>query len=165
MEFVRFLSPNLKSVYLVDNVLWRRRQNNAQALFVSLRRTKLSKIGVIYVEVITKAIDLMQYTYSVTANKKRYPAKYKMLIERIQNECMNIYDFLMSANRIQINAEKQKRLDLQTRSISSCDKLSCYVELSMNLSLIGSDTVEYWQKKICDVKYMTIAWRSKDKTR
>lgn len=116
-------------------------------------------------EVITKAIDLMQYTYSVTANRKRYPAKYKTLIERIQNECMNIYDFLMSANRIQINAEKQKRLDLQTRSISSCDKLSCYVELSLNLSLIGSDTVEHWQKKICDIKYMTIAWRNKDKTR
>lgn len=119
----------------------------------------------IHVEVITKAIDLMQYTYSVTSNKKRYPAKYRMLIERIQNECMNIYDFLMSANRVQLNTDRQERLELQTKSISSCDKLSCYVELSMNLNLIGSDTVEYWQKKICDVKYMTIAWRSKDKTR
>lgn len=116
-------------------------------------------------EVITKAIDLMQYTYSVTSNKKRYSAKYRMLIERIQNECMNIYDFLMSANRVQLNIDRQERLELQTKSISSCDKLSCYVELSMNLNLIGSNTVEYWQKKICDVKYMTIAWRSKDKTR
>ena len=88
-----------------------------------------------------------------------------MLIERIQNECMNIYDFLMSANRIQLNIHKQERLELQTKSISSCDKLSCYVELSMNLNLIGSNTVEYWQKKICDVKYMTIAWRNKDKIR
>ena len=35
----------------------------------------------------------------------------------------------------------------------------------MKLNLIGSDTVGYWQKQINDVKYMSIAWRSKDKER
>ena len=54
---------------------------------------------------------------------------------------------------------------MQTKAISSCDKLSCFIEMSMNLNLVGSDTVAIWQKKIDDVKYMTIAWREKDKKR
>ena len=45
----------------------------------------------------------MQYTYTITANKKRYPCKYRILVERIQNECMNIYSYLMDANRVDIN--------------------------------------------------------------
>lgn len=35
----------------------------------------------------------------------------------------------------------------------------------MKLNLIGSDLVDRWQGKIDDVKYMTIAWRGKDKVR
>lgn len=107
----------------------------------------------------------MQYTYTITANKKRYPCKYRILVERIQNECMNIYSYLMDANRVDINNLKKDRLLLQTKAINSCDKLSCYAELSMNLNLIGSNTIMNWQKLICDIKYMTIAWRKSDSTR
>lgn len=118
-------------------------------------------------EVISKAIDLMQYTYTKTSKRDRYPAKYKVLVERIQNECMNIYCYLMDANRLQLNnaVGKAERLEFQTKVISSCDKLYCYVELSMNLNLIGETTVEFWQKKISDIKYMTIGWRKKDNNR
>lgn len=116
-------------------------------------------------DVISKAVDLMQYTYTITSNKKRYPPKFRMLIEKIQNKCMDIYEYLIDANRLQLNNAKDERLELQTKAITSCDKLSCYIEMSMNLNLIGTDTVAYWEKKICDIKYMTIAWRSKDKAR
>lgn len=116
-------------------------------------------------EVISKSIELMRYTYTITSNKKRYPPKFKILINRIQNECMNIYTHLMDANRLQLNIFKNERLELQTMAITSCDKLSCYAELSMNLNLISSDTVDYWQGLIGNIKYMTIAWRKKDSTR
>lgn len=116
-------------------------------------------------EVISKAVDLMQYTYTITSNKKRYPPKFRMLVEKIQNKCMDIYEYLIDANRLQLNNAKDERLELQTKAITSCDKLSCYIEMSMNLNLIGANTVSYWEKKICDIKYMTIAWRNKDKAR
>lgn len=116
-------------------------------------------------DVIVRAIGLMKYTMTITSNRKRYPVKYIQLIERIQNKSMDIYEFLLEANRLNINTSKLERLELQTKAITSCDKLSCFVELSMNLNLIGSDTVSYWQKQIDDVKYMTIAWREKDKKR
>ena len=115
--------------------------------------------------VIVKAIELMKYSMTVTSNRKRYPVKYIQLVKRIQNKSMDIYEFLLDANRLNINISKIERLELQTKAITTCDKLSCLIELSMELNLIGTTTVENWQKQIEDVKYMTIAWREKDKKR
>lgn len=116
-------------------------------------------------DVIVKAIKLMEYSMTITSNRKRYPIKYIQLIKRIQNKSMDIYEFILEANRLNVVSSKIQRLELQTKAITSCDKLSCYIELSMNLNIIGSNTVENWQKQIDDIKYMTIAWREKDKKR
>ncbi len=116
-------------------------------------------------DVITKAVDLMEHSFSVTSNRKRYPVKYLQLIKRIQNLSMDIYEYIFDANRLDVIKEKNARLQLQTKAISTCDKLSKFVEMSMKLNLIGTDTVSNWQSKICDVKYMTIAWRERDKKR
>lgn len=107
----------------------------------------------------------MGYTMTITSNRKRYPVKHLILVKRIQNRCMDIYEYLLDANRLRLDISKSERLGLQTKAISCCDKLSCYIELSMKLKLVGSDTVEYWQKQIDDVKYMSIAWRSRDEKR
>lgn len=115
--------------------------------------------------VIVKAIDLMKYTIKITSNRKRYPVKYIQLVKRIQNKSMDIYEFLLEANRLSITTSKKDRLELQTRAITSCDILSCLVEMSLDMNIIGTNNVVYWQKQIDDVKYMTIAWREKDKTR
>lgn len=116
-------------------------------------------------DVIVKAITLMNYTMTITSNRKRYPVKHLTLVKRIQNRCMDIYEYLLDANRLKLDTSKSERQEMQTKAISCCDKLSCYVELSMNLNLIGTDTVSHWQKQIDDIKYMTIAWRSKDLNR
>lgn len=116
-------------------------------------------------DIITKATYLMEHSFSVTSNRKRYPVKYLQLIKRIQNMSMDIYEYIFDANRLDVIKEKNERLTLQTKAISTCDKLSKFVEMSMKLNLIGTDTVSGWQSKICDVKYMTIAWRERDKKR
>ena len=116
-------------------------------------------------KVIVKAIELMKYTMTITSNRKRYPSKYIEIVKKIQNKSMDIYELLLDANTLNINTSKSERLELQTKAISACDKLSCFIELSMNLKLVGSDTVDHWQKQVNDVKYMTLAWREKDKKR
>lgn len=116
-------------------------------------------------DVIVKATSLMEYTIRITSNRKKYPVKYIQLIKRIQDKSIDIYEFLIDANRLNLENSKSERLELQTKAITSCDKLSCFIEMSMNLNLIGTDTVTNWQKQIEDVKYMTIAWREKDKKR
>lgn len=109
-----------------------------------------------------KAAKLMEHTFVVTSNKKRYPNKYIALIKRIQNKAMDIYEFALDANSIDLKTNRELRYDTQNKVIKTCDKLSCLVEMSMNLNLIGSDTVKSWQKLICDVKYMTLSWRTKE---
>ena len=116
-------------------------------------------------DVAIKAVELMDYTMTITSNRKRYPAKHLMLVRRIQEKSFDIYEFLLEANRLLLSTSKIERNELQTKAVTGCDKLSCYVELSMKLNLVGSDTVAKWQKKINDVKYMTLAWRNKDKDR
>lgn len=112
-----------------------------------------------------KSIDLMQYTMTITSNRKRYPVKYIQLVKRIQNKSMDLYEYLIDANRLNVKTEKIDRVKLQSKAITTCDKLSCLIEISMNLNLVGANTVVEWQKKISDIKYMTIAWREKDKLR
>ena len=116
-------------------------------------------------KVIVKAIELMKYTMTITSNRKRYPSKYIQLVRKIQDKSMDIYEFLLDANTLNIDTSKSERLELQTKAITSCDKLSCFIELSMNLNLVGSDTVANWQKQVNDVKYMALGWREKDKKR
>ena len=64
---------------------------------------------------------------------------------------MDIYESLLEANRLNITTSKSERLELQTNAITSCDKLSCFVELSMNLNIIGDKIAQSWQKQIDDM--------------
>lgn len=114
-------------------------------------------------EIGNKAAELIKHTILITSNKKRYPPKYRMLIERIQRLSLDIYEFVIDANRTDLNNFRIERQRLQTKAITSCDKMSKLCELSIDLNLIGSDVLYNWQEKISDVKYMTIAWRSKEK--
>lgn len=119
----------------------------------------------IKVKVIEKAIQLMEYTFVSTSNRKRYPIKYIQLIKRIQNTSMNIYESLMEANRLDLNSYQSERIRFESKAITDCDKLSCYAELSMRLGRIGSDSLEHWQKRIGEVKAMTITWRKTEESR
>ena len=112
-------------------------------------------------EIATKAIALMEYTYTITSNREKYPVKYIQLMKRIQNKCMDIYECLIEANRLNADECFRERRLLQSKAITYCDELSCYAELSMNMHRISSRTLNHWQKLITDVKYMTIAWRKK----
>lgn len=113
--------------------------------------------------VIVKAISLMEYTMRITSNRKRYPSKYVTLVKRIQNKCMDIYESLMQANRLSKETQLDERLLLQKKAITFCDQLSCYIELSLRMNIVGSNTANYWQKKVNDVLYMTIACNKTEK--
>jgi len=62
-------------------------------------------------DVIVKAIALIKHTLQITSNTKRYPKKYTVLIQRIQNACMDVFENLTESNRQ--NLETQWRLSQQ----------------------------------------------------
>lgn len=115
-------------------------------------------------KVLVKAKELAVHSFKLTSNCNRYPKKYRhSLVDRIQLKSLDIYDTLMEANRIHNATRKYERCETITRAITYCDELLFYIELSMQLSLLADKSAQYWSKMVSDVKYMSIAWRTRER--
>lgn len=115
-------------------------------------------------KVIVKAKELAVHSFKLTSNINRYPKKYRhSLVDRIQVKSLDVYETLLEANRIDNRTRKWERCETITRAITLCDELMFYVELSMNLELLTDRSAAYWSKMVQDVKYMSIAWRSRER--
>ncbi len=115
--------------------------------------------------VVIKAKELTVHTIRITSNCNKFPKKYRFtLCDRMQNKAMTIYELLLEANRTHTN-NRTVRSEFQTKAILMCDELLFYIELCLQLSIIESNSAEYWSKLVSDIKFMTIAWRTKDKER
>lgn len=115
-------------------------------------------------KVILKAKELAVHSFKLTSNCKRYPKKYRhSLVDRIQLKSLDLYETLLEANRTNNHKYRDQRCEMITRAITLCDELLFYIELSMNLGLLADKSSDYWSKMVHDVKYMSIAWRTKER--
>lgn len=115
-------------------------------------------------KVLVKAKELAVHSFKLTSNCNRYPKKYRhSLVDRIQIKSLDIYDTLLEANRIHNVTRKWDRCEMITKAITFCDELLFYIELSMGLGLLADKSAAYWSKMVSDVKYMSIAWRTKER--
>lgn len=115
-------------------------------------------------KVMVKAKELAVHTFKLTSNDKRYPKKYRhSLVDEIQKKSLTIHNTLLEANRINNTTRKYDRLEMITNAITYCDEMLFYVELSMNLNLLADNSAAYWSKLISDVKFMAIAWRTRER--
>lgn len=115
-------------------------------------------------KVIVKAKELAVHTFKLTSNCNRYPKKYRhSLVDRIQLRSLDLYETLMEANRINNQTQKWQRCEMITKAVALCDQMLFYIELSMNLELVNDKSAAYWSKMVQDVKYMSLAWRSKER--
>jgi len=114
-------------------------------------------------KVIIKAKELALHSFKLTSNCNRYPKKYRhSLVDKIQNKSLEIYDTLLEANTINNQTQKARRCEMITRAITLCNQMLFYIELSMNLQLLSPDSAGYWSKMVSDVKFMSLAWRTKE---
>lgn len=115
-------------------------------------------------KVIVKAKELALHSFRLTSNCNRYPKKYRhSLVDRIQLKSLDIHDTLLEANRINNVSHKRERCEAITKAITMCDELQFYIELSMQLQLLADKSAAYWSKMVSDVKYMSIAWRTRER--
>lgn len=115
-------------------------------------------------KVIVKAKELAIHSFKLTSNCNRYPKKYRhSLVDRIQIKSLDIYETLLEANRINNVSHKRERCETITKAITICDEMLFYIELSMILNLLTDKSAEYWSKMVQDVKYMAIAWRTRER--
>ena len=115
-------------------------------------------------KVIVKAKDLAVHSFKLTSNCNRYPKKYRhSLVDRIQIKSLDLYETLLEANRINNVSHKRERCEMITKAITICDEMLFYIELSMLLQLLTDKSAEYWSQMVRDVKYMSIAWRTRER--
>lgn len=115
-------------------------------------------------KVIVKAKELAVHSFKLTSNCNRYPKKYRhSLVDKIQIKSLEIYETLLEANRINNVSSKYLRCEMITKAITYCDEMLFYIELSMNLGLLADKSTAYWSKMVSDVKFMSIAWRTKER--
>ncbi len=115
-------------------------------------------------KVIVKAKELAVHSFKLTSNCNRYPKKYRhSLVDHIQIKSLEIYETLLEANRINNVTRKRERCEEITKAITFCDELLFYIELSMNLNLLNDKSTGYWSKMVTDVKYMSLAWRTRER--
>ena len=115
-------------------------------------------------KVIVKAKDLAVHSFKLTSNCNRYPKKYRhSLVDRIQVKSLDLYETLLEANRINNVIHKRERCEMITKAITICDEMLFYIELSMMLDLLTDKSAEYWSKMVQDVKYMSLAWRTRER--
>lgn len=114
-------------------------------------------------KVIIKAKELCKHSFVLTSNSNRYPKKYRhSLVDRIQLKSIDIYTELFEANRTSNITDKVERLKKISKAITYCDELLFLIELSMQLNLLNDGSMAYWTQIVCDIKYMAIAWRTKE---
>ena len=115
-------------------------------------------------KVIIKAKELAKHTFTLTSNSNRYPKKYRhSLVDRMQLKSLDIYTELFEANRTNNITNKEERLAKISKAITYCDELLFFIELSMQLWLLTDNSTAHWTEMVCDIKYMAIAWRTKEK--
>ena len=115
-------------------------------------------------KVILKAKELAVHSFKLTSNCNRYPKKYRhSLVDKIQIKSLEIHDTLLEANRTNNITQKKLRCEMITKAITYCDELLFYIELSMELNLLADNSATYWSKLTSDVKFMSIAWRTREK--
>lgn len=115
-------------------------------------------------KVIVKAKELATHSFRLTSNCNRYPKKYRhSLVDEIQRKSLHIHNILLEANRTNNVTHKRQRCEMITQAITYCDELLFYIELSMELELLADNSAEHWSKMASDVKYMAIAWRTKER--
>ena len=115
-----------------------------------------------------KAKDLVKHTFTITNSTERYPKKYRFtLVNRIQDKAVDIYECVLEANELDLRdaQEYRQRQKLQAKALTYCKELLFFIELSQEMGFISMSSCEYWSKLALEVKYMTTAWKKRDKTR
>lgn len=119
-------------------------------------------------KVLSKAKKLVNHTFDLTNNTKRYPKKIRFTItNRIQEKVIKIVENILRANLYSLKSKREyiKRRTKQKEVIILCKELLFFIEMSKERKYINSKSHRYWSEKVVEIKYMVGAWINADKKR
>lgn len=103
---------------------------------------------------LARAYEMLNHTMTILTNKKHFAPKYKVLVEKIEIIAINIPLLISEGNK-----HKNKRVDCGMEAVRNIDDMLALIEILYRInSNFGAKTLNAWKSKICDVKYITLAW-------
>lgn len=116
-------------------------------------------------EVIEKALDLADYTITITANPKIFLPEYqKSLTDDINRVALAIYIDAWTANNILVrNAEDfVERKRLQERAARNCNNLLALMQLAQKVFHLKLKRIQFWGEKTINARNLLRAWKESD---
>lgn len=116
-------------------------------------------------EVIEKALDLADYTITITANSKIFLPEYqRSLTDDINRIALAIYVDAWTANNIKVTNEEgyMERRRLQERAARNCNNLLALMQLAQKVFHLKIERIKFWGEKTLNVRGLLRAWRESD---
>lgn len=116
-------------------------------------------------KVLVEALDLTDYTLTITANSKVFVPEYKsVLTDKINELVLNIYINLFTANNIVVKSEMdaRERHQLQMVAITQCNDLLALIQIAQKVFHLKLKRIKYWGSKIISVKLLIKSWARAD---
>lgn len=117
-------------------------------------------------EVLTKALDLADYTITVCKNEKNFPKRDRwILTNRIVEAVLDIAENIRRGNTIRVEREEDflRRREYQQKATESAEWALTLIDIAYRNLGIETARVEYWTGLVLEVERLISAWRKSDR--
>ena len=113
--------------------------------------------------VISKCLDLLKYTFTVTSNDKNIAKKYRLtVVKMIQDTVLTAYQYMIRANLIYPRNKKEFDRRMQYHQFTD-EQLHILLSLAEVSTVIGNfHSPGYWSKLTWEVIRLNRAWAASD---
>lgn len=113
--------------------------------------------------VISKCLDLLKYTFTVTSNDKNIAKKYRLtVVKMIQDTVLIAYQYMIRANLIYPRNKKEFDRRMQYHQFTD-EQLHILLSLAEVSTVIGNfHSPGYWSKLTWEVIRLNRAWAASD---
>ena len=113
--------------------------------------------------VISKCLDLLKYTFTVTSNDKNIAKKYRLtVVKMIQDTVLTAYQYMIRANLIYPRNKKEFDRRMQYHQFTD-EQLHILLSLAEVSTVIGNfHSPGYWSKLTWEVICLNRAWAASD---
>jgi len=123
------------------------------------------KRGKSKLEVVTKAIELADYTIRICSNEKNFPKRHRWSITgKIVDDSIAIHDYVRKANSIYVKMESdfKTRRQYQNQAIATIDAMLGKMDIAYKMFKIDDNRIEHWTGIIIEVRKLLRGWRKSD---
>lgn len=116
--------------------------------------------------VLTKAIELAEYTLQVTRNENTFPKRLRwQLTNRIVDAALGICEYVRKGNAIRVEREEDfvRRREYQQQAREQAEWLITLIDMAYrSTGSLSGDRAEHWAGLVVELEALLSAWRKSD---